>query len=225
MHGVGRAAFCVYFAATVATVPVVIDASDPPGNRAWSRLYAVLAVAALLCVLAGRILGPTDAWDQSQRITIAYTTDMLVNGRWVVPAERGGKPATKPPLYNWLAAPAVAAAGYSSELAHKLPSVVALVLCFVVVVVLGRRVIPGGTNNGAGWLAGVMFLANYTIFKIGYLARPDMLLVLWMFVGWAGQFELYLQRRLATVMRVRWSWVFFCIFVSMPTLVPTRTLQ
>ena len=173
---------------------VVIDASEPTGSRAWARRYAVLAVAALLCVLAARILGPSDAWDQTQQTTIAYTTDMLVNGRWVVPADRNGKPATKPPLYNWMAAPAVAASGYSSELAHKLPSVIGLVLCFVAVVVLGGRVIPGATSNGAGWLAGVMFLANYTIFKIGYLARPDMLLVLWMFVGWAAATALLVAR-------------------------------
>ncbi len=172
---------------------LVIDASEPTGNRAWARLYAVLAVAALLWVLAARILGPSDAWDQSQPTTIAYTTDMLVNGRWVVPADRG-RPATKPPLYNWLAAPAVAASGYSSELAHKMPSVIGLVLCFVVVVVLGQRVIPEARFNGAGWLAGVMFLANYTIFKIGYLARPDMLLVLWMFVGWAAATALLVTR-------------------------------
>jgi len=119
------------------------DTPDPAGNRAWARLYTVLAVTALLWVLAARILGPTDAWDQTQPITIAYTTDMIVNRRWVVPATQNGEPATKPPLYNWMAAPAVAAAGYSSELAHKLPSVVALVLCFVVVVALGQRVIPG----------------------------------------------------------------------------------
>jgi len=40
----------------------------------------------------------------------------------------------------------------------------------------------------------VMFLANYTIFKIGYLARPDMLLVLWMFLGWAVATALLIPR-------------------------------
>ncbi len=175
-------------------MPVVIETSTLADRTPWARLYAVLAVAALLWVLAARILGPSDAWDQTQPITIAYTTDMLVNGRWVVPSDPGGKPATKPPLFNWIAAPAVAAAGYSSELAHKLPSVVALVLCFVAVVAVGRRVIPGGPTNGAGWLAGMMFLANYTIFKIGYLARPDMLLVLWMFIGWAAATALIVAR-------------------------------
>ena len=151
-----------------ATVAVVIDASEPTGSRAWARRYAVLAVAALLCVLAARILGPSDAWDQTQQTTIAYTTDMLVNGRWVVPADRNGKPATKPPLYNWMAAPAVAASGYSSELAHKLPSVIGLGLCFVAVVVL---VLYGGLIFGVlplqgfvsweghltGMLAGILY--------------------------------------------------------------------
>jgi len=194
MNARGGGGYLLFFGAAVATVLVMIEASDSTRNRAWARLYAVLAVSALLCVLGARILGPSDAWDQTQPVTIAYTTDMLVNGRWILPADHHGKPATKPPLYNWLAAPAVAAAGHASELAHKLPSVVALVLCFVVVVVLGHRVIPGATTNGAGWLAGVMFVANYTIFKLGYLARPDMLLVLWMLLGWAAATALLVPR-------------------------------
>ncbi len=176
-------------------MPGVIDAGDRSEPTAWSRLWAVLAVAALLWVLAARMLGPSDAWDQTQPTTIGYTTDMLVNGRWVVPADRPGKPATKPPLYNWLAAPAVAAASYSSEVAHKLPSVAAMVLCFVVVVVFGQRVIPGAHTSGAGWLAGLVLVSNYTIFKTGYLARPDMLLVLWMFAGWAAATMLMVTSR------------------------------
>ena len=167
-------------------MPGVIDTAEPPERTAWARLWAVMAIAALLWVLAARVLGPPDSWDQTQPTTIGYTTDMLVTGRWVVPADRLGKPATKPPLYNWLAAPAVAAAGYASELAHKLPSVAALVLCFGLVVLAGQRLLPGGNANGAGWLAGLMLVSNYTIFKTGYLARPDMLLVLWMFAGWAA---------------------------------------
>ena len=152
------------------------------------RPDAVLAILALVVLLGARILGPSDAWDQTQPTTIAYTTDILVNGHWVLPSERSGRLATKPPLYNWLAVPAVAMAGHSSEFAHKLPSVVALVLCFGLVVRLGRRLVsdPLRDDPAVGWLAGLIFLSGYTIFKLGYLARPDMLLVLWMVLGWAA---------------------------------------
>jgi len=152
------------------------------------RPDAVLAILALVVLLGARILGPSDAWDQTQPTTIAYTTDILVNGHWVLPSERSGRLATKPPLYNWLAVPAVAMAGHSSEFAHKLPSVVALVLCFGLVVRLGRRLVsdPLRDDPAVGWLAGLIFLSGYTVFKLGYLARPDMLLVLWMVLGWAA---------------------------------------
>ena len=47
--------------------------------------------------------------DQAQPKTVSYTTDIIANGRWILPIELGEHKATKPPLYNWLAAPAVKA--------------------------------------------------------------------------------------------------------------------
>ncbi|MHC4992862.1 MAG: ArnT family glycosyltransferase, partial [Planctomycetota bacterium] len=153
--------------------------------RSPSTLLAIASVAALLWVLAARIVGPSDSFDQTQPRTMSYTTDIIVNGRWILPIERGEHPATKPPLYNWLAVPAVAVAGFSSDLAHKLPSIVAACLTFVAVVVLGRRLaLAAAAPTALGWAAGLMVAANYSVFKLAYLARPDMLLVLWLTLGW-----------------------------------------
>lgn len=143
---------------------------------------AAVSALVLIWMLVARVLGPTDLWDQSQPKTVSYTSDIIANGNRVLPIERGAYPATKPPLYNWLAAPAVAMLGFNSEIAHKLPSVMALCACWVIVVRLGRRVF----GDLLGWLAGLMFIANYAMFKLGYLARPDMLLVLWLTLGWAA---------------------------------------
>jgi dTDP-4-amino-4,6-dideoxygalactose transaminase/4-amino-4-deoxy-L-arabinose transferase-like glycosyltransferase len=140
-------------------------------------------MAALGWVLAARALGPSDAWDQSQPKTIAYTTDIIVNGNWILPARGDIESATKPPLYNWLAVPAVMLMGFSSEAGHKAPSIVALCLCWLIVRRLGRRLDPAG-GEALGWLAAMCLVANYSFFKLGYLARPDMLLVLWLLLGW-----------------------------------------
>lgn len=142
---------------------------------------------ALVWVIASRIFGPSDIWHQTQPRTVSYTTDIIVHGgnHWILPIERGGLPATKPPLYNWLAAGAVKLMGFSSEIAHKFPSLVAMMLCWLILVRLGNRIDSDHTGGGIlGWLMGMMFLSNYTIFKLGYLARPDMLLTFWMLLAW-----------------------------------------
>jgi 4-amino-4-deoxy-L-arabinose transferase-like glycosyltransferase len=146
---------------------------------AWARAGAVIALA---WVIVARIAGPSDLWDQVQRRTVGYTVDIIVNGRWVLPRDRGVEPATKPPLYNWLAVAPVRGLGFSSEVGHKLPSLAALVAGWALVIVMGRS-LGGARAATTGWLAGMMFVSNYTIFKLGYLARPDMLLTFWTILG------------------------------------------
>ena len=146
------------------------------------RILTASAVVALVVGLAARMLGPSDLWDHSQPKTVSYTTDILVNGRWILPIERGELPATKPPLYNWLAAPAVKIVGFSSEWAHKSPSIVAFVGVWAVTIWLGARIDKQG--GAVGWLAGLAVATNYMFYKLGYLARPDMLLTLWLVLGW-----------------------------------------
>jgi 4-amino-4-deoxy-L-arabinose transferase-like glycosyltransferase len=142
--------------------------------------------AALVWALTARIAGPCDLWDQTQQKTISYTTDIIVHGQshWVLPIEAGTMPATKPPMYNWIAVPFVNLLGFSSELAHKFPSVIAITLCWLIIVRIGRRIDPG-SDQALGWLAGLILIANSPMFKLGYLARPDMLLTLWLLCSWA----------------------------------------
>ena len=161
--------------------------SDRPPSPMWRRLIVICSMAALLWILLARVLGPSDAWDQSQPRTIAYTTDIIVNGHWLLPEEPGGIKATKPPLYNWLAVPMVRLMGFSSDLAHKAPSVAALCLSWLAVVRLGVRL--GG--RGLGFLAGMMLASSYPFFKLGYLARPDMVLTLWLLLGWIAATVLF----------------------------------
>ena len=169
----------------------MLDASA--SARTW-RWPAFAAIIGLLWLFAARSLGPGDLWDQTQPKTISYTTDIIAHGgsHWLLPVERGVMPATKPPLYNWLAVPFVKALGFHIEVAHKFPSVIALCLCWLIIVRLGRWLDRDG-DQSVGWLAGLILVSNATIFKLGYLARPDMVLTLWLLLAWMIATHLYVQ--------------------------------
>ena len=156
--------------------PAILDSQKLPegkrGKKFWEARYDI---------------GSSDMWDQAQPRTVSYTVDILLNGgkHWILPVEAGSIPATKPPLYNWLAVPAVAVLGFSSDLGHKLPSVVSACLLWLLVVRLGRWLDPVA-GGGVGWLAAAMLAASYFWAKLAYLARPDMLLTLLLTVGWVA---------------------------------------
>lgn len=164
----------------------VRNAGDPTSPYRVGRPSRALRVAAagiVVLLLLLRLTQPSDLWDQSQPRTISYTTDIVENGRWILPVEPGVKPATKPPLYNWIAAPFVASAGHACEIAHRAPSVLATL---VLLVAMGRwipRLLPA-LPAGSGWCAGAIMLATYPVFKLSALARPDMCLVAATGLGW-----------------------------------------
>lgn len=150
-----------------------------PGDR---RTNVLAALAAALLVLLVRGTGPSDLWDQVQPRTIAYTIDLLEHGgagapgsgAWILPREHADVPATKPPLYNWLAAPVVRTLGRSSELAHRMPSVLAFLAASALLAAWATR------REGAdrAFVAALAFPCSYAMAKLGWLARPDMLIVL-----------------------------------------------
>ncbi|MFO0873771.1 MAG: hypothetical protein U0575_07335 [Phycisphaerales bacterium] len=186
---------------------------------------ASAVVALFVASLCLRGAAPSDLWDQSQPRTIAYTVDMLVHGgeAWLLPRDGEGLEATKPPLYNWMAAPFVALLGRDSELGHRLPSVLSAIALSLFVVLAGSELGDGSTGRGAaarrgrrsivtvpGLLAAAMLIASPAIFKIDYLARPDMLLVLWLFLAWwAATTLVALPATPAPPMATRWRIVFW----------------
>ena len=84
----------------------------------WPYLLTGLV---MLVIFGCRWFGPSDLYDNDQPKTVAYTVDMVEHGRWLLPVDMLGRPATKPPMYNWIGAPFVAA-GWHDEFALKLPS-------------------------------------------------------------------------------------------------------
>ncbi len=177
-----------------AGTPLEPSAAPPGASRAWQPFIIVASIALLLAMMVLRYTGPSDLYDQTQPKTISYTTDIIVHGgtHWLLPVERGELPATKPPLYNWLAVPAVKWLGFNSEIGHKLPSTAAMLACWLIIVRLGRRL--GREHDGdqsLGWLAALIFISSYSIFKLAYLARPDMLLTLWQLIAWACETQVF----------------------------------
>lgn len=145
---------------------------------------SLIAWLAVMLALLIRATSPSDLHDQTQPRTVAYTVDIVLHptlDRWILPMERGMEYATKPPLYNWLAAPLVEMTEGRSELAHRAPSVLSYLLLAGLVWTIGRRLEPEGLLAPLSLL---IFATHYMWFKLSWLARPDTLLTLWLILGW-----------------------------------------
>ncbi|MEM1208272.1 MAG: hypothetical protein AAGI54_03305 [Planctomycetota bacterium] len=114
----------------------------------------VVTLAMLALIAAGRMaIEPSDLYDNEQPLTISYTADMLLNGHWVVYYGFTGELLTKPPLFNWVAAPFVAVAGFGAEWAHKAPAWLGLAVVFAATVAMGRWTLPRAHAEAAkAWL-------------------------------------------------------------------------
>jgi len=172
----------------------------------WPYLLTLLAA---LILFGSRWFSPSDLFDNDQPKTVAYTVDMVRHGHWLLPVDMLGRPATKPPMYNWLGAPIVAA-GWHNEFALKLPSTLAALLTIVLIWHIARRAAentlgPGGSlyREGDRPLAGapiavasiacICLMANYCIAKLCYTARPDMVLTVFTTAGWAAATSLLMR--------------------------------
>ncbi len=163
----------------------------------------MLIVAATLVAIIGRTLGPGDLYQNSDQCkTAAFTADMVLHGRWLVPVDLTGAPTLKPPLVNYLAVPGVAASlaiGQPNELIFKLPLIFAALLGMVAVAWAGKLLFRSleswehaddvdraiAAHAGPlGWVCAAAWLASPSTIKHLYFCRPDMLqnaLLAW---GW-----------------------------------------
>jgi 4-amino-4-deoxy-L-arabinose transferase-like glycosyltransferase len=141
-----------------------------PRRAAWG--LAALGLLPFIAVLAFRLAGPLslDANDQAKQAL--YALDVRKHGNWILPQERGTYPATKPPLYAWLAAGALAALGDASELGCRIPSV----LAFLAIGGLVFRIGAERWSPAAGALAAAAFATSHTAIDLAVQVRPDMLM-------------------------------------------------
>jgi 4-amino-4-deoxy-L-arabinose transferase-like glycosyltransferase len=148
------------------------------------RIIFALSLIAAAIVVLGRLLGPADLYDKDQPKTLTYTIDMLENGRLALPRDMLSQPATKPPMYNWIAAAVVGLTSPASELAQKSPTLVGLALAMagMAMLVRWREVMMLGFALLMTY--GIDVIHGSTI-RLMFLARPDMLQAGFLTLGWA----------------------------------------
>jgi 4-amino-4-deoxy-L-arabinose transferase-like glycosyltransferase len=159
---------------------------------------ATLLAATVALILTARVLGPSQLFQNTDETkTVAFTADAAFEGAWILPRDSTGYPTLKPPLVNWIGAPFVAT-GWHSELAYKVPSILAALAAAGVAIAMSRRLYPrlaeAGNHPddpdvaaGAGTLAlaaAACLLASTGLVKHVYFLRPDMLMAAVLAVGW-----------------------------------------
>lgn len=158
------------------------------------RRDTVVAVLALVGAIASLLTSPDDLWGHTQPRTIAYTVDVLEHGRWILPHDAEGRPATKPPLYAWLASPAVAITGPASRWGHLAPSLASTLVVWAALVAAGRRWWPR-SGHDVGAIAATIWVTALPAAKVAGLARPDMLLTAAATVAFLAVADLAIEAR------------------------------
>ncbi|RMF82137.1 MAG: hypothetical protein D6739_08550, partial [Nitrospirae bacterium] len=153
------------------------------GRRATTAAVAAIALAVAALALAWPY--PLDEGDQGKQAQ--YVLDCVVNHHWLVPREIGVVPATKPPLYTWLAALASKAAGDVSLATVQAPALASGVALALLVLALGRRLLP----EAAAAAGAVAFCSCHHFARITAFMRTDGLLALFLTL----QLDLYLRVR------------------------------
>lgn len=115
------------------------------------------------------LLSPSDVGAHDQGKQVMYVVDAL-EGHWLLPHERA-VPATKPPLYTWLAALAGGAFGLG-EVTVRLPSLVACVALCLATFAIGLR----SVGRDASLLGVALLAVTQHLAKLSFFARTDMLL-------------------------------------------------
>lgn len=160
--------------------------------RVWLALMAAITV-----VLTARALAPSDLHERDQPKTAAYTADIVINSRWVLPRDPEGEPATKPPMFNWIGAGVIKATGRFDEWALRAPSVLAGLTVLAISAAMagfltrradavsdtGRDLRP--LTGAVGALTAMIWLANHANVRAIYEARPDMVMTAFLTGAWA----------------------------------------
>lgn len=154
-------------------------------------MFCTFAVIAI--VLGVRWFGPHDLYEKDQPKTMAYTADIVRNGRFALPRDVIYQPATKPPMYNWVAAAVVKTTGVWTEWTLKFPSVVGVLATGAIVFAMAKRATKHAETSAVvvGLLATAIWFTfgsdvrHGSVLRLSYLARPDMFLCAALTGAWA----------------------------------------
>jgi len=121
-----------------------------------------------------RLMAPSDIDVRDQAKQGLYVLDVVQKGSFFLPTERGSKPATKPPLYNWAAAAVSLAWGKVTDLTIKLPAVLSGLGVVLVTFLVSEMLF----SKEVGLFAGLVLILNYHFTNLSCTARTDMMLCL-----------------------------------------------
>ncbi len=142
---------------------------------ARAATWVVVVALGVVAVAAGWPY-PLDQGDQGKQAQ--YVLDCVTNHHWLVPREMGTVPATKPPLYTWLAAGCSWAAGGVSLRTVQLPALASGLALALLLFALARRLLP----ESAAVAAAIAFTTCHHFVRITSFMRTDGLLTLWLTV-------------------------------------------
>jgi len=175
-------------------------------------MLKVWATLPMLAVVLARLAGPMNVDDTDQSKQALYLIDVMQNGNWVLPMERGIEPATKPPVLTWIAAGLCAPAGRPDYfVARWVAALSALVMAWLLYRIASER-----WNESVGIAAAWILAASQPVVLLCTHFRTDMLLA----VALTGTlFALHrmerhgIQRGMAWLF---WATVSFAVFVKGP---------
>jgi 4-amino-4-deoxy-L-arabinose transferase-like glycosyltransferase len=119
-----------------------------------------------------RLMAPSGIDSRDQAKQGLYILDVVQKGSFFLPIERGSKPATKPPLFNWAAAAVSLAWGKVTDLTIKLPAVLSGLGVVLVTFLVSETLF----SKEAGLFAGLVLILNYHFTNLSCTARTDMML-------------------------------------------------
>ncbi len=130
-------------------------------------------------VVAVRLCAPSDIDNRDQAKQGLYVIDVVHNGKIFLPTMHGVEPATKPPLYNWIAAGVSLVWGDVTVTTIRLPAV----LCGLVVVLMTFLIGEMLLSRLVGLFAGLALVCNYHFVTLACTARTDMMLCMFITVA------------------------------------------
>jgi 4-amino-4-deoxy-L-arabinose transferase-like glycosyltransferase len=186
--------------------------SESPKGWQWG---VWLALALCVTIIVIRFATPKDFYDNEQCRQGIYVQDILFHHHWLLQWDAGA-PATKPPLYNWLAAVPCLVTGSPWDQLIRLPSAFAAVGMIILVYFMG----VDWAGRKTGTLSAVILIANFHFAKLAGLARTDMLLAFFivaaMWVFW--------RRAVLGKPGPRWAWFYLWIALAVLTKGPAGIL-
>ncbi len=175
---------------------------NPPGISATRSFFCIVLLFAFVATL--RIGAESDLHEGDQPKQADYVLDIVTNSHWLVQHHANGSIMSKPPLYNWIAAPFVMLFG-PEDVLLKMPSLLAGLSALIMAWDLIRRRLG---ERAALW--GCVFLLLTSMFaKQMYYARTDMMLAcftvmqFWTIARWEE------SGSAKTSFRSGWVWLFW----------------